>query len=198
MPASASTGSADFELTLPELREVVRFGARHAQEVLPVFERDVPADPRPRAAIEAAWAFVDGGRRTTRQRTTAVQAHRAAREAPTAVAGLAGRCAGDAAAAAYLHPIARATQVGHILRAAAGAVRIAELLAGDDPAAAAMGLQRSRLRATPVLVAVLCRYPPAPAGRDRVADLMSVLDRTLRQSPDVPAVTDGPGPGWRS
>ncbi len=124
-PATSVFG--DFELTMDELRAVARYVAESAQAVLPVFEESVPDDRRPRAALDAAREFVDGARRTRLQRVTALDAHRAAKDAPTEEASLAARCAGDAAAAAYLHPIVKATQVGHILRAAASAARIAEL-----------------------------------------------------------------------
>jgi immunity protein 5 of polymorphic toxin system len=172
----------DFELTMDELRVVARFAAQDAEDVLPVFERAVPGDPRPRAAIDAARTFADGARRSTLQRVTALDAHRAARSAPSESARLAARAAGDAAAAAYLHPIAKAGQVGHILRAAACAARIAELAAAGDAAAADAVLERSRRRATPVLVDVLGRYPLLPPGTDRVAQLMSTLDRSLRRA----------------
>ncbi|NLU68272.1 putative immunity protein [Streptomyces sp. HNM0574] len=175
-----STVSGDFELTMDELRTVARFAAESAQEVLPVFEEAVPGDPRPRAALDAAWEFVHGARRTTLQRTASLEAHRAAREAGGEVAGLAARSAGDAASAAYLHPIARATQVGHILRAAASAARIGELRAGGDPAVGDRLVEQARRRATPELAAVLSRYPLAPQSRSRVARLMSALDAALR------------------
>ncbi|MBS9374146.1 hypothetical protein GON09_003142 [Rhodococcus sp. B50] len=148
--------------------------------MLPVFEESVRDDRRPRAALEAAWEFVDGARRTRLQRVTALDAHRAAKDAPTEAAGLAARCAGDAAAAAYLHPIGKATQVGHILRAAASAARIAELRAGDDPAAAEAALEHARRSATTVVVDVLSRYPLAPVSKSRVGQLMSALDTLLR------------------
>jgi hypothetical protein len=120
------------------------------------------------------------------QRVTSLDAHRAARSAPSEAARLAARSAGDAASAAYLHPIARASQVGHILRAAASAARIGETEAGGDPAIADALLQRSRQRATPVLIDVLRRYPPAPRGSNRVTQLMSTLDHSLRQAAGPP------------
>lgn len=120
-------GPGDFELTMDELRVVARFVAESAEVVLPLFEDDQPGDERPRAAIDAAWQFVNGAARTRLQRVAALDAHRAAKEAGTEIARLAARSAGDAAAAAYLHPIAQASQAGHILRAAASAARIAEL-----------------------------------------------------------------------
>ncbi|MFG2021183.1 putative immunity protein [Actinomadura geliboluensis] len=172
--------SGDFELTMDELRVVARFVAESAQDVLPVFEEAVPGDSRPRAALDAAWEFVNGARRTKLQRVTSLDAHRAAKEAGTEVARLAAQAAGDAASAAYLHPIARATQVGHILRGPANAARIGELQAGDDPAVGDMLIEQARGRATPVLVDVLSRYPLAPAGKSRAAQLMSALDASLR------------------
>ena len=71
-----------FELTMEELREVARFAVQSAEEVLGMFEEATPDDPRPRAAIGAAWEFANGARRTKLQRATALDAHRAAKEAP--------------------------------------------------------------------------------------------------------------------
>jgi len=118
------------------------------------------------------------------QRVTSLDAHRAARCAPSEAARLAARSAGDAASAAYLHPIAQAGQVGHILRASASAARIGEIEAGGDPAIGDALLERSRQRATPVLIDVLRRYPPTTSGSNRVARLMSTLDHSLRQAAD--------------
>jgi hypothetical protein len=177
-----ATVSGDFQLTMDELRLVARFVVESAERVLPVFEDTHPTDPRPRAAIDAAREFADGARRTARQRVTSLDAHRAAREATTEMARLAARSAGDAASAAYLHPIARAHQVGHILRAAASAARIAELGAGDDPDIGARAIEGARQRATPVLIDILERYPRSPAAGDRVAQLMAALDTELRAS----------------
>ncbi len=173
-----STG--DFSLTTEDLRAVVGFARDAAVEVLPVFESDQPDDPRPRAAVDAARTFLESGRRTTLQRVAALDAHRAAREAGSGPARLAGQAAGDASAAAYLHPLAKSHQVGHILRAAANAAAIAELQAGGDPAAGLDAIDRWESRATPALIDVLRRYPPAPAGRSRAAVLMATLDTALR------------------
>ena len=170
-----------FEFTMEELREVARFAVQSAEEVLGMFEEATPDDPRPRAAIAAAREFAHGARRTKLQRVTASDAHRAAKEAPSEAAKHAAHAAGDAAAAAYLHPFAKADQVGHILRSAAHAARVAELLAGGDPLAGPELVGRAAARATPGLVDVLRRYPPAPTGKSRVAALMSLLDDTLRR-----------------
>ena len=173
--------AADFELTLDELRAVARFAAESAREVLPLFEEAVPDDGRPHAAIDAAVVFADGAARTRRQRDAAAEAHRAAAEAPDEVSRLAAGSAGDAAAAAYLHPLFRASQVGHILRAAARAAHAAELAAGARSEGAEAALQRVLGRATPVVVDVLSRYPPAPTGRSRTAQLLTTLDTALRR-----------------
>lgn len=178
--AAVPIGPGDFELTMDELRAVARYAAASAQEVLPLFEESHPGDSRPRAAVEAALVFAGGAPRTKLQRTASLDAHRAARDAADGAARHAARSAADAAAAAYLHPLARATQVGHILGAAAHAARAAELRAGDDPSAGHAVLRQARQRAAPAVVGVLGRYPPAPAGKNRVALLMRALDDALR------------------
>uniref|UniRef100_A0AAU3H5F9 Exonuclease SbcC n=1 Tax=Streptomyces sp. NBC_01401 TaxID=2903854 RepID=A0AAU3H5F9_9ACTN len=186
MAQSKHTVSGDFHLTMDELRVVARYVVRHAEDVLSVFEQAVPDDPRPRTAIDAAWAFIKGADRTMLQRVSSLDAHRAARHAPSEAARLAARSAGDAASAAYLHPIAQAGQVGHILRASASAAHIAEIGAGGDPAMVDALLERSRRRATPVLIDVLCRYPSSAGGSSPVARLMSTLDHSLRQAAGRP------------
>jgi hypothetical protein len=178
--APVPTGPGDFALTLDELRVVARYAAESALGVLAIFETNDPQDKRPRDAIAAAMTFADGAPRTALQRVTSLDAHRAAREVSDEAARHAARAAGDAASAAYLHPLAKATQVGHILRAAANAARAAELRAGNDATVGEGMIERARARATPVVIDVLRRYPSAPAGRSRVAHLMAALDRALR------------------
>lgn len=173
------SNSSDFHLTNDQLRAVTRFAVESAQEVLTIFESIHRDDDRPRTAIEAAWLFAHGAPRTNLQRVTAIGAHRAAKEADEEAALYAARAAGDAAAAAYLHPIFKATQVGHILRATACAARSAELRAGTA-SAAENTLLRAQQRATPQLLYVLRHYPPAPTGQHRVTQLITSLDQRLR------------------
>jgi hypothetical protein len=175
-----TTVSGDFELTIDELRVVARYAVEAAEEVLPLFEASQPGDRRPRNAVDAAWTFARGANRTKLQRVTALDAHRAAKDASNDAAKHAARAAGDAAAAAYLHPLAEATQVGHILRAAANAARAAELAADGDTTVGDRGIELALRRATPALVDVLRRYPLAPSGKSRVAQLMKSLDTSLR------------------
>jgi hypothetical protein len=186
--------SPDVQLTMAELRAVARYAIACAEPVLVLYERACPQDPRPAAALEAARAFADGGHRARRQRSAATEAHRAGREAPTEAATYAAMAAGDAAAAAYLHPLAKATQVRHILGAAAHAARAAEVARGEDAVVAEYMLYGAARRADPLVRAVLHRYPRAPRGATRVAVLMARLDSLLRDPPPPPRVVDDRGP----
>ncbi len=188
------TAPGDFELTTDELRAVARYCVACAEPALVLFTRARPDDPRPSAALEAARAFGDGAARSRLQRTAAVDAHRAAREAPTEEARHAANAAGDAAAAAYLHPLAKATQVRHVLGAAAHAARAAEAARGDDPVVAEYVITAAAKRADPAVLDVLGRYPRAPGGRGRVAVLLRRLDGMLRDPAPTPRVVDDPGP----
>jgi hypothetical protein len=87
----------------------------------------------------------------------------------------------SSAGAAYLHPLANATQVKHILGAAAHAARAHELVAGDDRTVGAAHVGQAARRATPAVVDVLTRFPPAPGGGGRVGELMRMLDADLRR-----------------
>ena len=188
------TGAGDFELTMDELRAVAGYAAACAEPALVIFRKARPDDLRPAAAVHAARVFAEGAPRQRLQRTAAADAHRAARDATTEAARHAASAAGDAAAAAYLHPLARATQVRHILGPAAHAARAAELARGDDPVVAEYAITAAAKRATPVVLDVLARYPRAPKGRSRVAVLMARLDSLLRDPPPAPRVVDDPGP----
>jgi hypothetical protein len=172
--------TGEIVLSMRDLREVTSYAAESAQEVLEIFERAHPADSRPRDAIDAARTFARGGKRGKSLRDTAWAAHKAAREADIAAAGDAARAAMCAASAAYLHPLANAHQVKHILGAAAHAARAAELVASDDRDVGADHIEQARRRATPVVVDVLSRYPTAPPGGGRVGELLRDLDGALR------------------
>ena len=178
--APVANNSSEIVLSMQDLREVTRYATERAQEVFEIFETAHPADSRPRDAIDAAWTFARGGKRGKTLRDTAWAAHKAARDADTAAAGDAARAAMCAASAAYLHPLAEAHQVKHILGAAAHTARAAELIAGDDRDVGADHIEQARQRATPAVVEVLKRYPPAPPGGGRVGELIRDLDEALR------------------
>jgi hypothetical protein len=180
--------STTIELSRSELREVAAYAVACARPALAIFERARPGDLRPRAAIDAAETFADGAERTKAIRDNAWAAHRAyqeTRDAGQAAASEAARAAVAAAGAAFLHPLAKATQVKHILGSAAHAARALELSAGDDPAVGADHIAHSRILARPVVVDVLRRYPVAPQGGGRVGELIRQLDASLRLSPTV-------------
>lgn len=174
---NGSMGTEDFDLTMDELRAVVRFASDCAQELLPDFEAVAPDDSRPREAIDAARMFADGAPRSNLQRTAAFASHRAAKDVSEETAQLAALACGDAAAGAYLHPIAKASQVGHILRAAACVARVTELREGTTDRDTVRVLAA---RATPPLPEILRRYPAASPGSSRVSQLMSALDSAIR------------------
>lgn len=188
------TPPGDFELTMDELRAVVRFAVACAQPSLVLFSKVSPEDRRPALALEAGRVFAEGADRSRLQRTAATDAHRAAKQAPTEAARHAAYAAGDAAAAAYLHPLARATQVRHILGAAAHGARAAELARDDDPVVAEYVVAAAAKRANPTVHNVLARYPRAPEGGGRVAVLIRRLDSLLRDPPPIPRVVDDQGP----
>lgn len=155
------------ELAMPELREVAAFAAACARDVLAIAESQRPDDPRPRAAVDAAQAFTDGAERTKALRDAAWAAQKAAgeaREAGHPAVAEAARAALAAAGAACLHPLAKATQVKHILGSAAHAARAFELAAGDDNAigyATWCGCGCSRRRRSPTSST---GTPPRPAA----------------------------------
>jgi len=172
--------TSEIVLSMQDLRAVTGYAAESAQEVLEIFERAYPADSRPRDAIDAAWTFARGGERGKTLRDTGWAAHKAAQDADTAAAGDAARAAMYAASAAYLHPLADAHQVKHILGAAAHAARAAELIAGDNRDVGAEHIEQARQRASPAVVGVLKRYPAAPPGGGRAGELLRDLDAALR------------------
>ncbi len=170
MPAEADK----IELSEHELREIAGYAGACALRVLPLYEQLVPSDPRPRAAIDAARAFAEGGPRTNALRQAGWAAYRAAREATSPAAADAAFAASHAAAAAYLHPKASAHQVKHILGAAGHAARAEELASGSTET-----LAWAR-RAPGAVGAVLGRLPGAPSGGGRVGELVRELDAVLR------------------
>lgn len=188
----ATTGG--IELSTDDLREVTGYAARCAEQALEIVEAVRPDDSRPREAVEAAWAFARGGARGKALRDTAWAALRAAKEAEQPAAAEAARAAMAAAGAAYLHPIADAHQVKHVLGSAAHAAHAAQLAAGGDESAAAARLAAVRSFATPALVDVLRRYPSAPGGGGRVGELIRLLDASLRDGTAQEVAAPGGGP----
>ncbi|MEO7716201.1 MAG: putative immunity protein [Capsulimonas sp.] len=174
--------SDEIELSIDELREIAGFAVECALRALPIFERYVPDDSRPREAIEAAFAFSKDGKRSNTLRASGLAAFKAGRavkvNAPAAAE--AAQAATQAVGAAFLHPLAKAHQVGHILGSAAYAARAAELEAGDNRSVGAECRDWAIEHAHTTVALVLTRYPAAPAGGGRVGELLRELDAALR------------------
>ncbi|WP_018654109.1 putative immunity protein [Actinomadura flavalba] len=176
-------------LSRDDLRAVVGYAVACADPAPALFEAGSPGDRRARDAVEVARVFAEGGERTKALRDHAWAAHRAAREARDAgltAASAAARAAADTCGAAFLHPLAKATQVRHILGSAAHTARALELAADDDPDAATGHLTKARHLADATVVEILKRYPAAPPGGGRVGALMRDLDASLRNAPTNP------------
>ena len=178
-PVGRVQRTPDFDLSMEDLRAVAAFNLACALQVIDLFEAVKPHDARPRDALAAAEGFVRGGPRSRAQRISAPAAHRASKEVSGA-ASHAAMAAGDAAASVYLHPLADAAQVGHILRGPSHCVLALEARAVEPltrAAAAAAILEWS----TPAVAEVLCRYPSA-ATRDRAtAEVLWFLDVQVRK-----------------
>lgn len=171
------------DLTLAELRAVTGYAAACAREALEIFEAERPGDLRPRTAINTAQAFADGAKRTKALRDSAWDAQRAvgeSRDAGAYAASEAARSALAAAGAAFLHPLAKATQVKHILGSAAHAARAFELSAGDDREIGKARVEQMLFGDLKMVRDVLRRYPAAPYGGARVGELIRHLDAVLR------------------
>ena len=180
---------AAVELTLAELRDVAGFAAACARGALEVFAATRADDDRPRSAVEAAEVFADGGPRTKALRDAAWAAQRAAhdaRDAGALAADAAARAALAAAGAAFLHPLAKATQVKHVVGAGAYAARAFELAAADDRTVGEAHVVRAWAFGEAAVVDVLRRYPAAPDSGGRIGELSRALDAMLR-APDAPA-----------
>ena len=167
----------EIALSLDELRQLSLWSADCAEQALPVYEAVASDDRRPRAAIEVAREFGAGGNRTKAIRTAAWGALKAAGEVDDPAAEAAARAAVAAAGSAYLHPLAAATQVKHIVGAAQYAAYAHELAGRDAEAVVSWALQR----VPPAVRDVLRRYPDATPGRSRLGELHRQLESALRQ-----------------
>lgn len=174
----------EIALALDDIRAVAGYAAACARPALVLFETGFPDDSRPRLAIEVAEDFANGAARTQIIRDHAWAAQKAAHAARTAgkiPASEAARAALAACGAAFLHPLHKATQVKHILGSAGHAARAFEL-SGEEITAGSGPLERALSPADPAVLAVLQRYPQAPAGGGRVGELIRQLDASLRSA----------------
>jgi hypothetical protein len=144
-----------------------------------LYEAHEHADSRPRAAISGIREFADGGKRTARLRTLALEAHAAAREVGGAAAAAA-RAAGLAAASAYTHPLADVQQTKHIVGPAAYAALACELAHGGDPGVGDGEVGWSIEHAPAAAREVLLQMPARQPGNSRLDALLYALDAGIR------------------
>lgn len=169
-----------FPLSIESLRVIGSWAADCAERALPVFEKHMAADPRPRAAIEGIRAFAADGKRTAQLRTLAQAAHAAAREANDPAASAAARAAGLAAASAYTHPLADVTQTMHIVGPAAYAALALALDQTDDPNSAEEAVRWAIGQAPAQVGEVLRQMPARTVGNGRLNMLLYALDAGIR------------------
>jgi hypothetical protein len=73
-----------------------------ATEVLPIFQAAVPADDRPRKALQALVAWMNGEMSVSEVRRAAFDAHEAARNTDNLAARYAARACGQASSVAHV------------------------------------------------------------------------------------------------
>lgn len=174
------TESRYFALSMESLRALGLWCAGCAETALPVFEKHVASDLRPRAAIDGLRIFAAGGKRTAQLRVLALAAFSAAREAGDPAAAAAARAAGLAASSAYTHPLADIAQTKHILGPAAYAALALELDRAGDVTASDQVVRWAIENVTPEARGILLHMPLRQPGKSRVDQLMYELDSGIR------------------
>ena len=169
-----------FTLTLESLRALGSWTADCAEKALPVYEKHVDSDPRPRDAIAGIRVFAAGGKRAAQLRTLALSGFAAAREAPNPAAAAAARAAGLAASSAYTHPLADVEQTKHIVGPAAYAALALELDGRGDPGIGDAAARWAIDHVTAEVRDILLQMPARPAGKNRLDTLLYVLDAGIR------------------
>lgn len=165
-------------LTVDDRRAIARWAVACAERAVALFEARVPADPRPRAAVDAARAYAEDGKRTAHLRTVAFGALKAAREASDPAATAAARSAAHAAGAPYIHALADGHQVKHVLGSAVYAALARGMVDGMD--AADQELEWAIAHAAPDVRDVVRRFPRPTVGKTRLGALTARLDASLR------------------
>ena len=170
-----------FALSLESLRALGSWAADCAERALPVFEKHIASDSRPRAAIDGIRVFAAGGKRTAQLRMLSLAAFSAAREAdddPAAAA--AARAAGLAASSAYTHPLVDVQQTKHIVGPAAYAALALELDQPGDPDIAAAEVRWAIEHVTAAVREILLQMPARQTGKSRIDQLLYELDAGIR------------------
>ncbi len=169
-----------FSLSLESLRALGGWAADCAERALPVYEKTVHSNSRPRAAIEGIRLFAGGGKRTAQLRSLALSAFSAAREADDPAAAAAARAAGLAASSAYTHPLADVQQTKHIVGPAAYAALALELNQRGDYSIVENEVIWAIEHVTPEVRAILLQMPAREIGRTRLENIMYQIDAGIR------------------
>ncbi len=139
-------------MTEAERRTVAVWAADCAERVLPLFEREDPADDRARDAIARTRAFARGELTAAGEIRRRFVAGRAAASAQTPVGRAAARSAAQAAGVAHMG--------AHALGAAAYAAVAVGLARPDDPSATATEIEAQQELLGPEAAAALRSLPP--------------------------------------
>lgn len=144
-------------LSEADRRLVAAWAADCAQRVLGLFEAEVPADDRPRAAIARARAYARGELKTAAEIRRRFVGGVSVAEARSPAALAAARAAGQAVAVCHMG--------AHALGAAAYAVQAASLTAADGPQIAEEEIRWQLNHMTPQVRSALRSLPPVGENR---------------------------------
>ncbi|MDP3179497.1 MAG: hypothetical protein Q8M76_16420, partial [Spirochaetaceae bacterium] len=169
-----------FPLAMESLRALGSWSADCAEIALPVFEKHVVSDPRPREAILGIRVFAAGGKRTALLRSLALSAYAASREAANPAAKAAAQAACLAASSAYTHPLAALHQTMHIVGPAANAALALDLDQTGDSKAGDTVVLWAIDHVTFEVREVLMRMPARQPGKSRLDRLLFELDDGIR------------------
>ncbi len=170
-----------FSLTIEALRALGSWSADCAELALPIYERHVAADIRPRAAIEGIRLFAAGGKRAAMLRALALSAYAASRETENPAARAAAQAASLAAASAYTHPLADVQQTKHIVGPAANAALALELDQTGDSEVGDAVVRWAIEQVTVEVRGILVQMPARQSGKSRLELLMFELDQGIRK-----------------
>jgi hypothetical protein len=157
-------------------RALAVWAADCAERVLPLFEERVPADSRPREAVNGTRAFANGDQHRGPLRPLAWAALAAAKETDDQVAYAAARAAAAAVAIPYIHPIATPHQVKHIIGPPLYAARARDLACEDGEEEIRWAIEHADAKVREITR----RFPPGKHGRTDTGALSTRIEEGLR------------------
>lgn len=162
------------------LRPIASWAANYVEQVLPVFEKIYPDEPRPRQAVKASREFGKGKRRDNNLRLISMAVFKLGKiteGSPKYVT----RAASAVAAIAYTHTdltegVQGMRQARHIL----GPVVYAALSLGEDSSESEELINDAIATAPPEVNLILQHMPTQSAGKKQEDLLFARLDISLR------------------